>query len=373
MVEDEDYRHHPLAAGALRQLADNYAKQKDDDQALRYWKQTVADFSATNRNEANRARSNLISHYIRSRDYASYEAWRVDPERRDDAEHRVDVVDDLMGTGIHRFRYDWRYSQFQQDQKKKDLAAFYEYLTGRKDWYAKAERLWEYYTRALWIASELMRDRAATQEVVSEALAFVEKTEDDGKRNERVAWMIDRLRSAGDYVRARHCLGKLTDAHLAAYKDYEISGHGENDWKQAAARLLDLEKMGDAEWTARARRARAWVYKDRLRRYEDAVALYRQINEPPNTLWSIQDAYVRWGKLEEALTTLSEIENFFPDEAPNAAWHKAHYLHEAGDRKRTIAAARRVLAVYPKSQASSKAHQLLEEYGIRTGGGVLEE
>ena len=38
-----------------------------------------------------------------------------------------------------------------------------------------------------------------------------------------------------------------------------------------------------------------------------------------------------------------------------------------------VAQARRILKVYPNSQASSNAHQLLERYGVDTGGGVTEE
>ena len=39
------------------------------------------------------------------------------------------------------------------------------------------------------------------------------------------------------------------------------------------------------------------------------------------------------GKLDQALTTLTEIENLFPDDAARAAWQKAVYLKEAGDKK----------------------------------------
>jgi tetratricopeptide (TPR) repeat protein len=79
------------------------------------------------------------------------------------------------------------------------------------------------------------------------------------------------------------------------------------------------------------------------------------------------------GKLKEALGTLTELENMFPDEAARAAWTKATYYKEAGDRPRAIAQARRVLKVYPKAPESSHAHQMLEEFGIATGGGVVDE
>ncbi len=90
-------------------------------------------------------------------------------------------------------------------------------------------------------------------------------------------------------------------------------------------------------------------------------------------MWHIQDAYYRWGKLDNAITTLTEIENSFPDQSARAAWQKASYYHTAGQAKQAVSAARRVLKLYPKSAESSKAHQLLEGYGIATGGGLLDE
>jgi hypothetical protein len=70
---------------------------------------------------------------------------------------------------------------------------------------------------------------------------------------------------------------------------------------------------------------------------------------------------------------LTEIENSFPDNAARAAWHKAAWLDAAGEQVQAVAAGKRVLKLYPKSPESSSAHQLLEKYGIATGGGLTEE
>lgn len=373
MVEDKDYRNHPLAAGALRQLADNYAKRKQYDLALQYWKQSVHDFFATNRAEADQARSNVTAHYIHTGNYTAYEKWLQDDAKRTDPEHMKWIVDNAMRVGIPKFLWTWKYSSFQQKQRENDLRAFYDYLRSHKDRFEQAKSLWSYYTYSIQVIAELIRDREGTELLINDAVAYLKTIGDDKVRDERYSWLIDRLRNARDFPRARYCISLISNPHLAAYKDFEVTGYGEGDWKKAAARLEDLEKMGDATWTIKARQMRAAVYKDNLARYEDAISLYREINEPPGTLWNIQDAYVRWGKLSEALQTLTEIENFFPKDAANAAWNKAKYLHRSGDGKLAVAAARRVLKLYPDSQASSQAHQLLEEYGIRTGGGLLEE
>ena len=117
----------------------------------------------------------------------------------------------------------------------------------------------------------------------------------------------------------------------------------------------------------------ARVYKDCLRQYDSAIKLYQQISRPPATLWAIQEAYYRWGKLKESLATLSEIKAMFSDDAPRAAWQKATYLIQANDKKAAVAQAQRIMKMYPKSQESAAAHRWLEDNGVPSGGGVSDQ
>jgi tetratricopeptide (TPR) repeat protein len=203
-------------------------------------------------------------------------------------------------------------------------------------------------------------------------VGIVKKLQDKADANAKYAWMVDRLREGNDVLRARYIVGLITEPPLALYKDSELLNH-EQKHKEAVARLEEIEKMNIPQWTLTAQERKAWVYKDCLANYEAAIKIYRQINRPPGTLWSIQECFIRWGKLDDAITTLSEIENSFPEEAAKAAWQKAHYFHQASQGKKAIAQARKILKAYKTSPEASKAHQLLEGYGVATGGGVFEE
>ena len=85
------------------------------------------------------------------------------------------------------------------------------------------------------------------------------------------------------------------------------------------------------------------------------------------------ECYQAMGKTQEALTQLGEIEGSFPAEAARAAWAATTMFQRAENKEMAIAGARRILKVYPRSGEASAAHQLLETYGVPTGGGVLDK
>jgi len=372
MVEDEDYRKHPLAGGALARIAENHWENNEYDRAVSYWKQIVRDFSRTNHAEAGRARQRLIIHYIKNQDYAGYEAWAVNDKNRDNARHRRGVVTRVMDQANHVFaRHSAHYGRFEHKKKSQVMKACFDYFASRKVWFEKTKSLWDYYTRAIGFLSHRYRNKKERDRLVDQAIALVKASKDKKLANQRYAWLCDRLREAGDYLRARYCVGLMTDPPFAAYKECEILIQ-QQKWKPALARLEQIEKMGDAQWAGRALERRAWIYVDHLRNYETAIKLYHQLNRPPWTLWQIQECYMRWGKLDEAIATLTEIQNMFPPEAPKAAWCKARYYHEARQAKKAISMARKILKAYKKSREASLAHQLLEKYGVPTGGGVFD-
>jgi len=121
------------------------------------------------------------------------------------------------------------------------------------------------------------------------------------------------------------------------------------------------------------RKERAGIYHHRIGRYEDAIKLYHAINQPPHTLWNIQDCYGRLKKMKEQLQLLKEIETSFPDQAPRAAWATALVYRRYKMDKQAIAKCRSILKQYKEHSQSSEAHQLLEKYGKATGGGLIDE
>lgn len=374
MADDEDYQKHPLAAGAIRRLGDNYWKNKQPDQAVKYWKQVVRDFMETGASEARAARASALGHYIKSGNYAAVDQWLVDPERRDDPEHRSALADIVYGVAWSGFGGDWeKYTQFNRKDKEADMQAFFDYFARQKDWYMKQKRDWDYYYRTIQFLAQRGGNRDQLDPLLDEVAKHIAAMDTKKARDDRYSWIIDRLREGRQFDRARYCIAKIAEPGLATYKEYEVLGHGQGQWHDAAKKLIDLAQMGDADWQARAEDQLAWVYKDRTQEYDKAIQMYTQINRPPGTLWGIQDCYRRQGKLNESLQTLTEIENMFPEDASRAAWHKASYYREAGNRDRAIAQARRILTMYKESSESSYAHQMLEEFGVETGGGVVDK
>ncbi len=373
MVDDQDYQKHPLAAGALRRLADNEWRNNKHQQAIAFWKQVVRDFHRTNQHEANQARDNVTDYYIKGQNYAEYEAWLINDDNRDNANHRKWVAQNAWNRAWGNFHHGWgKYTNFNRDEKTRDMRTFHDWFKAQKLWYDQTNDAWTYYHNAIYFASQRLYDRKETRRLIDESMPLHQAIEDEKARNERYAWLADRMREGGDWDSCLYCIGKMTDTLYAGYKRYEMHA-ARSQWKEALEQLVHLENANNQYWSPRALSERARILKDVLRRYEEAITLYRQIANPPHNLWAIQECFKNWGKLADALTTLTEIENSFPDQASRAAWHKASYLHEAGQSANAIAQARRILNIYPKSRESSLAHQLLEQYGVDTGGGVIDE
>jgi TolA-binding protein len=105
-------------------------------------------------------------------------------------------------------------------------------------------------------------------------------------------------------------------------------------------------------------------------KFEEAIKAYRLADSPPQTLFWTAECLAKLGKLESAVAQLREIENFFPDHAPQAGLGVAYLYRDAGIKDKYVRSLRGVLKKYPKSGQSSEAHQRLEEMGLPIGGGV---
>ncbi len=377
MIDDPDYSKHPLAAGALRAVGDNCWRNKERDKAVDFWKRaTAVEFWKTNQPEANASLNNAITYYILKKDYAGYEAWRVDKKDPENVENRYWVAEQAWNMAWNGFAGDWggEFTFAKQKEKGESMKAFWNWFKTQRTYYEKKDPkggIWTYYDRAINFVTYRYGDKDERTKLVEEALAYIKKLEDKADANNKLAWISERLRDAGVFDRAIFVADQMTDRPFAEYKKYEVYAR-QSDWEKAIGRLKDIEGMPNDNWKVQAGRERARLYREVLGKYDEAIKLYQAINLPPGTLWDIQDCYKRWGKLDEALRQLTEIENSFPDQASNAAWYKAAYLDEAGDREKAIAQARRIMKVYPKSPASSNAHQLLEKLGVKTGGGVVD-
>ena len=192
------------------------------------------------------------------------------------------------------------------------------------------------------------------------------------ERDNGLAGLCDRYRQARQFDRAMEMVRRIETPPLALWKEIEVLGAQEK-WADQAEKCEELEKMDDKTYSLRALRLRASLYKDRLARYEEAIKLYAMINDPPGTIWATVDCYERMGKPEKAEEALTEIENFFERDAPQAALRKAQVWERAKNREKTVAALRAVMKKYPQHPVSSQAHQWLERLGVATGGGIVDE
>lgn len=380
LADDPRYKDHPLTAGAMRRLADDYWTKQQPEVAVRYWKQVVSKYAGQNDEEVKLAFQSVVGWYIKNRDYTGYDAWMVTDANRDVALARRRIVEQAFAAANNGFRTDWeKYAaatekeKLEKDKLKvQDMQAFYEYLKANRSWYEKAAEPWHYHERALQFLALPGADRAAREAAANDALTQIKELKDKDEADGKLGRVVDFLGEIGQYDRARYVLASMHDPAQAAYKDYQLFAR-ENKWTQAVARLQDAERGGSAALRTRAMWERARIYKEWLHEYDKAIKLANEIANPPATLWLIQDAYHRWGKLKESLAALTEIETMFPDEASKAAWQKATYLIQADDKKAAVAQARRIMKMYPKSQESAQAHRWLEDNGVPSGGGVSDQ
>jgi len=191
-------------------------------------------------------------------------------------------------------------------------------------------------------------------------------------RDDGLAGLVDRLSRKALYDRALAMCTRIEAPALAFWKQAGVY-EAQELFEKAAEACEHVEEVDSGALAAQALRTRARLYKDGLARYDEAIKLFLLINDPPATIWQIVDCQELKGDPKAAVAACSEIENFFEEDAPRAAFRKALVWQNAGNREQTIAEARRVLKIYPGDQVASQAHQLLERYGIATGGGIIDE
>jgi tetratricopeptide (TPR) repeat protein len=196
LVSNEDYQTHALAAGALRRLADNHWRNKEVEPAIRYWKQVCRDFAKTNRDEVSAARSRVIDHYIRSRNYGALTGW-LGKSR--------ETVTSTLYRAYRGFGWDWRNDYAATAKLKKqragDIKACWTWAKAQKGLFQAegGKHLWTYYTRVIEFAAPHLKDRLERNALIDEAIQYLKGLKlDDREWDRRFGWMADRVRDGGD-------------------------------------------------------------------------------------------------------------------------------------------------------------------------------
>ena len=435
MAEDEDYSKHPLAAAALTQLANNHIRNKEPEQAVPYWQQAINDFGTTNMQAAIRglhdigrktapgaevARHSLTLYCLQEQKISSYDKWMSTSKNAQDPRHRRGIADyghAVAANGwYHRSPPElWaRYYDFHTERLPADKQLYWDWYKAQKGWYAQDNALGRYYEQALYFCTELYprdgrgvgahKDTAGIavdalafiktvkesekalemysfllpkapknilNDAISHAVALVALTKDPEKADAQYAELAKAVGLAGQLSLAVSITGRMKDRLKAGWTAVEVMKIA-GKYADAAAKLEELEGMGDDRNKKHAQGSRAIIYHQNTREYEKAIKLYREISEPPATLFQIAQCYNALNKRDEAIRTLTEIQSSFSDRAAEALWTKATYYQKWGNAKYAIGSARQLLKAYPSTEWSSRAHQMLEAYGVKTGGGVVD-
>ncbi|MBT7068103.1 MAG: tetratricopeptide repeat protein [Verrucomicrobia bacterium] len=428
MAEDEDYSKHPLAAHALTQLANNHIRNKEPEQALKYWQQAVNDFGTTNMTDVLRhgipvkdpnvggpevARLRIAAYCLQEKQMSSYDKWMSSSKNAQDPKHRRGIAEYAHTVAVHGWvsrspRELWdRYYDFNAKRLPADKQLYWEWFKAQKTWYAQDDALWRYYEQALVFCTQLYgagahKDTAAiatdalafiktvkesekalkmysvlvpkapkniVNDAIRQAVALVALTKDPEKADAQYEKLAEAVGKSGQLSLAVSLTGRMKDRLKAGWTVYTIMNTA-GKHAEAAVKLEELEGMGDDRNKKIAQERRAAIYHNVLREYEKAIKLYQVISEPPSTLFQIAACYNSLNKRDEAIQALTEIQSSFSDQAAQALWTKASYYRTWGNGKYAIGSARQLLKAYPKTSWSARAHEMLESYGVKTGGGV---
>ncbi len=427
MADDVDYSKHYLAAPALNALAKNLSDQGKPGEAVKYWWKVAETFRSSSRDPAREALRSVAWYYVRvepneaklNEFYKLVGTFEHDPrDAKDEGLYWTRVIELIA-----------QHSQFTEAQK--DLRErYYGYWAKAMEGKSPTWDFFQYnrinYLRAVdgndaqWIQRiDEQFTRHQTPEAYDRVVNFLEFYARDRKRpkfDEYYAKMnfaktspaaIERLvrliydnevgNDMGRNTFARLPLDKLDDNTKyqlgrwmwhkdemplpALYAGFQNREQGQMELLRYYHWRRNLEKGPPlAEETAKAypNQSREALYmkgeiQQHHRKLEDAIRTYQASDYPPHSIFRIAECYVGLGKPDSAIGQLREIENFFKDQAPEAALRIAWVYRDVGDSKSFVAALRGVLKKYPGSGQSSAAHQELERLGVKIGGGVDAE
>ncbi len=381
MADDPGYRFHSLAAGAMRELADNLLRTGKDEQALALYRQVALDFAQANSEEARHARNALMNRALSTRAVDAYVTWIAATGNPEDPRWRVTILDELRHSAGWAFQGDGRVMPDAQ-ARKEALGDFTTWFIQQKPWYDKAALEWWYFDHLFnvycavggWNKERI--DQLSDQVMAHLKAAFEANSGKPAGRDHVLncySWLVDRLIQLGLHDRALATAEAIPHPPIAGIKAFEAEMHA-GKTSGIIGRLEAVENDPNAGgWATRATELKARWYKDRAGDYEKAIAAFQDLANPPGNLWEIQDCYRRWGKAKECYATLDEIEASFPDVAARAAWQKVQYLQQDGDQTGANRKAKIIVKKYRGSGEASAAHELLDHQGINAGGGEFEE
>ncbi len=384
LLADPAARNTPFRADALIAAGDRMWDAGKFAEADKAWREVLSDdVKCVGQDRRNAACGRLIPVAMAKGDYAAMEGFFM-ANREDNDEQRLQAVRDVIGRASLVMRGNLDHygvsarlralypsepdRKKRLGQTKKDL---FPWFASKRGLYEAAGRTESFLLDSLDIAL-----LSGSEGQVASALKSVESLLRTAKTPEKVAGRAkDILCSARKYDLARKMPDYVKDPLAASWMRYQI----ESSAGKHAAALVHLEEYLARKPPASSERAAkyaiAQICRDHLAKYDRAIAIFQELNDPPKTLWDLHDAYRKAGRKKESYQMLSEIESMFPSDAPRAVWTHAQCLEQDGDKKHAIALYRRLLSQpeWKRTQEASWAHQALERHGVATGGAVVNE
>ncbi|MGI6497017.1 MAG: tetratricopeptide repeat protein [Kiritimatiellia bacterium] len=429
MADDVDYSRHYLAAPALNALARNLSEQGKPGEAVKYWWKVAENFRYSSRDPAREAMNQVIAHYIRTEPNEAKlaEFYKVagtfewdprDAESADPSLYWTRVMENIAKYG--------EFNEAQRELKERFYAYWARVFTGKNpewddfqysricyqrqadgdnakwekaldDQFAKYQKE-DSYDRIVSFLGYFARDRKRAKfdeyykklnfEKMSPAAIerLVRVIYDNGLgedlgRNTFAHLPLEKMDDNAKYHFGRWMWHKDEPPLVDLYNSFENRSWGQlellryYDWRKNLEKGPKLAEEVAAAYPDAAKEA--LYMKGSIQQHhgqrEEAIQTYRRSEHVPHSIYRMAECYQGIGKPDSAIAQYRELENFFPDQAPEAALRIAWVHRDVGDQKQFIAALRAVMKKYPASGQSSTAHQELEKLGVAIGGGIGAE
>lgn len=380
MTDHEAYGKHPLAADALVRIANNHWSNRRSQQAVALWTRVEEEFRGQHRDAERTAQDRLLDWaLVQGSLEDAWERRRRRENRGSEVQRDLNATRSLFQDGIRDLygRYQsWYFHHMhaeaagntRRDQRRD---ALYDWFVAKQGDFAAEGQLWDFLLARYDFHSRFRTE--AMDELLVETVAYLRAdTAEPGRRQRRAGELIDRLTRLQRWDNAMSLLEFFPDPADRLWRHFAI-----NQQRRAfEANLLVLDQitaLQDPEQSRRATRERATIYHRHLGRYEDAIRLYYEINDPPETLWLIVDAHRRAGQRPQARNVLTEIASIFPDQAARAVFTQAEHHRADGERDAAVTLYLRVLRhpEWTRTPEASRSHDRLEAMGLDTAGGVI--
>lgn len=389
LLDDEDYGKEPVAASASLQLVRNHWKNKEPDKAVQYLKQIFSTHRGTE--AADKAKNYFMASCLATGAVQEYTNWYLYTYQDEALDKKISPSD--FRVNMANALYDLLADRSWQYFSNENLLAYrggrkgpdphremWTYLQDSRRHYEKAGRMWDYYSRVLrLLATHRFLSNAAYEKMVSDAVNTILKEpdpkNDKGRQQKRLESLVEILFRGGRWEHGGFVNRKISDEKKRAWNEFRVK-EGLHQWDDAlkALELISSKFSADPAMVTRATWSKAYILRDRKGDFDGAIKAFRATGEPPRSLLEIAEAQKRKKDHKAVIQTYLEVENSFPDYGAHAAMCRSDYYNRIGEKKKSIAEARRILKVYPKSSQSSWAHQHLESMGVEdTGGGIADE